>query len=186
MSAGPKAMSGQPTFDVPTETYADHVILRPPNKLKERVAQRVDPNARQVDPVRRAEQALTLLENEFQTWMESEVATLEEARRRLVESRAVADRADLDALYRASHDIRGQAATFGYPLVGEVADGLCTLIEAYGAAETPQALIDRHVETIRAMVREDVRDRAHPLGLALARRLEEMRRQFGANPHAEI
>ena len=34
-----------------------------------------------------------------------------------------------DVLFRAAHDIKGQAATFGFPQVAPVADSLCRLIE---------------------------------------------------------
>ncbi|MFC3692053.1 Hpt domain-containing protein [Chenggangzhangella methanolivorans] len=166
-------MADQPPLDVPTETYADHIILRPPNRLKARVAQRVDPDERLADPVRRAEHALTLLENEFDQWMDSEINALEDARRRASITHSTGD---FEELYRAAHDIRGQAATLGFPLAGEVADGLCTMIERLAEA-SPQSLVDRHVEAVRAMVREDVRDRDHPLGVALVRRLAELRRQ---------
>lgn len=149
-------MPDHPHFDVPSETFDDHVILRPPNRLKARVTERVDPNARHADPVQRAEHALSLLENEFDKWMESEISALETARRGLSEAPALSE---FDALYRAAHDIRGQAATLGFPLVGEVADGLCTMIEALGPGRLPEGLVDRHVDAIRAMVREGVRDR---------------------------
>ena len=168
-------MAEDPTFDVPAETYADHIILRPPNRLKARVTERVDPNARSVDPVRRAEHALSLLEKEFDDWMSAEIAALERARRGLGEQPAIVE---FDALYRAAHDIRGHASTLGFPLVGEVADGLCTLIERLGPGRCPQELIDRHVDAIRAMTREGVRSRDHPLGVALVRRLAEVRRQL--------
>lgn len=158
--------------DVATETYADHVILRPPNRLKARVAKRVDPLVRQIDPVRRAEQALSLLENEFDNWMALEVDRLEEARAVLSTHSGAAELAEL---YRSCHDIRGQAATLGFPLAGEIADGLCDLIDALDGEAPPQALIDRHVEAIRAIVREDVHGRDHPLGEALVDHLKGLR-----------
>lgn len=174
-------MTDSPIFDVPSEVFADHVILRPPNRLKARVARSVDPNDRHADPVRRAEHALQLLEEEFDHWIEAELKTLERRREAAERSRS---QADFDAFYRSAHDIRGQAATLGFPLVGEVADGLCTLIETIGAEATPQAVVDHHVGTMRAMVREDVRARDHPLGLALVQRLAELRREI-APPTAD-
>lgn len=176
-------MADDQIFDVPVETYEDHVILRPPNRLKARVAQRVDANARYVDPVRRAEQALKLLGEEFDNWIDAELLVLEKRRIVAKDSRSAAD---FEALYRAAHDIRGQAATLGFPLVGEVADGLCTMLETIGAEAAPQEVIDRHVETMRAMVREDVRARDHPLGVALVRRLAELRGDLAPSTVPEL
>ena len=34
-----------------------------------------------------------------------------------------------DELFHAAHDIKGEAATFGYPLVAPAADSLCRLLE---------------------------------------------------------
>lgn len=172
MTSRTAAMADDQIFDVPTETYEDHIILRPPNRLKARVAQRVDPNLRYNDPVRRAEHALKLLEEEFDNWIDAELLVLEKRR---ATARISGAAADFEALYRAAHDIRGQAATLGFPLVGEVADGLCSMLDAVGAEAVPQSAIDHHVETMRAMVREDVRGRDHPLGLALVQRLAELR-----------
>jgi chemotaxis protein histidine kinase CheA len=107
--------------------------------------------------------------------METESDHLEIARQRTATERS-AD--SLAKLYRAAHDIRGQAATLGFPLAGEIADGLCLLIERLGERLPPQDVIDRHVESIRAIVREDVRHREHPIGEALVARLAALREQL--------
>ncbi|MET0312771.1 MAG: Hpt domain-containing protein [Hansschlegelia sp.] len=156
---------------VPTEVFADHMIMRPPNRLKELAASRgggVNDNG----AVMRAEHALQLLSEEFDSWMAIEIERLEAARAALA-----ADAAPnaLDALYRAAHDLRGQAATFGFPLAGEIADGLCTLIERMGGRRPPQGIIDKHVASIRAIVRENAKGRDHPLGSALAATLANLR-----------
>lgn len=159
--------------DVPVEVFEDHIVLRPPNRLKERATVRLDPEAaNSPDPIRRAEHALELLSAEFGAWMDAETDVLEKAREVAAHSREITD---FGCLYRAAHDIRGQAATFGFALAGEVADGLCCLIDGSAGRPPAQALIDRHVEAIRAIVREDARGHDHPIGVALVRRLKEMR-----------
>lgn len=160
-------------LDVPVDVFEDHIVLRPPNRLKERATRRVDPAAaNSPDPVRRAEHALELLSNEFGAWMDVETQSLELARQAAGHSRDIADIAEL---YRCAHDIRGQAATFGFPLAGEIAEGLCDLIDKASHRAPPQTLLDRHVEAIRAIVREDARGHDNPLGVALVRRLAELR-----------
>ena len=60
-----------------------------------------------------------------------------------------------DALFHAAHDIKGEAATFGYPDVAASADSLCRLIEhTPDATRIPIALVDQHVDAIRAIIRE--------------------------------
>lgn len=158
---------------VQRQEFADHTILRPPNRLKQRAARYVDDMGREdPDPVRRAENALKLLANEFDAWMSIEIEALEAARGGAAQNNGLWD---LTALYMAAHDIRGQAATFGFPLAGMIADGLCEFLERPRAGMPTQRLVDLHVDTIKALVRENVRDRNDPVGLALVLRLRELR-----------
>lgn len=161
---------------VPTEVFADHIVMRPPNTLKER-ATRLGGlrDASDVLAVNRAEHALERLSQEFDDWMAGELERLEAARRAVVEAPSPDA---LAALYRVAHDLRGQAATYGFPLVGEIANGLCEVIERMGERRPPQIMVDKHVESIRAIVRENARSREDPLGAALAERLAIMRAEL--------
>lgn len=160
--------------EVAAETFKDHMVLRPPNKLKERATRKAPiRDASDATAVMRAEIALDRLSHEFEDWMRIETDALETARAALALTR---DDASIAPLFRAAHDLRGQSATFGYPLAGEIAEGLCDMIEDATPATLPrQAVIDRHVEAIRAIVRENVRDRDHPVGVELAARLAALR-----------
>ena len=176
MPASPK--DPEQAAAVRRQEFGDHTILTPPNRLRMKAASFVDAGGHEdVDPVRRAESALKLLSNEFDAWMNREVDALEKARRAAV---GASEPTGLDALYRSAHDIRGQASTFGFPLAGQIADGLCALIEREGAGVPAQRLIDLHVDAIRAMVRENVRDRDNPVGAALVRRLSQLRDEVAA------
>jgi HPt (histidine-containing phosphotransfer) domain-containing protein len=63
--------------------------------------------------------------------------------------------ASRDELFRAAHDIKGDAATFGYPLAAAAADSLCRLMEhAPDFTKVPNELIAHHVNAIQAIVRE--------------------------------
>ncbi len=58
-------------------------------------------------------------------------------------------------LFRAAHDIKGEAATFGYPAVGTVAHSLCRLVEhTPDMSRIPLALVEQHVDAVRAITRE--------------------------------
>jgi len=61
-------------------------------------------------------------------------------------------------LFRAAHDIKGDAATFGYPSAGAAADSLCRIIEHAPELErVPSNLIAHHINAIQAIVRERTR-----------------------------
>jgi chemotaxis protein histidine kinase CheA len=84
----------------------------------------------------------------------------------------------LGELYRASHDLKGQASTFDFPLVARVASSLCKLTDdVTNALELPLALINAHVDAIKVIVREGVKDPTHQTGTVLAGELEK---QVGA------
>ena len=110
-------------------TYADHEVIQPPNKLKKAVAKAAPGNldAAHEDAIARAEAALADLATEFSSWMDTECERLDQARHR-VKKQGLAGAAK-DELFRAAHDIKGEAETFGFPHAGHVAESLCRLIE---------------------------------------------------------
>src|ERR1700682_6639845 len=60
-----------------------------------------------------------------------------------------------EELFRAAHDIKGDAATFGYPSASVAAESLCRIIEhAPDLGEVPSELIAHHINAIQAIVRE--------------------------------
>jgi hypothetical protein len=95
-------------------TFTDHEVIVTPNQLRKAV-QKVGFMLANDDPVARAEAALAQLSSEFTTWMYSECDRLDAARREIKESGL--DKKNVDALYHAAHDIKGEADTFGYPAV---------------------------------------------------------------------
>ena len=154
-----------------TERNGDHQVIHPSNPLKSRAMVRASPYAVTEDPIQRAEQALASLSTQFDGWMRNELDMLEAAHFAFRTHGPAQDR--LQRLFRAAHDIRGQSPTLGYPLVAAVAESLCMLLEYVPAAHIPPALVDRHVETIRAMIREDAKGSEHKLAVTLSGHLRQ-------------
>ena len=60
-----------------------------------------------------------------------------------------------EELFRAAHDIKGDAATFGFPSAGAAAESLCRIIEhAPDLDHVPSDLIAHHINAIQAIVRQ--------------------------------
>jgi HPt (histidine-containing phosphotransfer) domain-containing protein len=155
-------------------TYPDHEVIVPPNRLQKAVTV-AKPTG--FDPVARAEEALGNLAGEFADWMNRECTKLDEARQ-LVKAEGFAEETR-DALFRCAHDIKGEAATFGFPLVAPPADSLCRLIEhTPDIAQIPLGLVDQHVDAIRAIVRENARTDIEEVAWNLTRRLREVTDEF--------
>ncbi len=156
-------------------TYADHEVIVPPNKLKKAVV-KISSGQPADDPLARAEQALAELSSEFNVWMENECIRLDAARNAARKTGLSGEAFDI--LFRAAHDIKGQAATFGFPKVAPVADSLCRLLEfAPEPARIPPTLIDQHVDAARAMVRENAR-KDDGTAAALGMRLRNVTDEF--------
>lgn len=164
-------------------TYADHEVINPPNKLRKAVTAvaAADPKD---DPVARAEHALAQLAGEFSSWMHIECERLDAARRDI---RAKGfTKATREALFHAAHDIKGEAATFGYPAAASPADSLCRLLEhTPDLARIPLTLLDQHVDAVRAIVRETSRPNIAAIATALTNRLREVTDEFLAHENRD-
>jgi hypothetical protein len=129
------------------------------------------------DPVARAENALAALSSEFGSWMETECDRLDRARNTI--NAGGLTPANKDALFLAAHDIKGEAATFGFPLVALAAKSLCRLIEhTPDVTRIPVKLMDQHVDAVRAIFREYARSDAEDLAAMLTGRLREVTDEF--------
>jgi HPt (histidine-containing phosphotransfer) domain-containing protein len=150
------------------KTFADHHVITQPNPLRKvlrRVAEKdID------DPVARAEKALAGLSGEFKNWMSAETDRLSAAHAAILKD-GFTDAAR-EELFRAAHDIKGDAATFGYPSAGAAAESLCRIIEhAPNLNELPSNLIAHHINAIQAIVRERTRLDTVSMASELSRQL---------------
>jgi hypothetical protein len=120
-----------------------------------------------------AENALGALRGEFDRWLEGESARLGTL---LTDFSAAPAKAQLGEIYRALHDLRGNAPMFGNPLAGRIADAACKLIDAAGMV--PEAVIAAHVQAIQAAIRERATQEDHPVGGMILTELENLARSL--------
>jgi HPt (histidine-containing phosphotransfer) domain-containing protein len=133
------------------KTFADHHVITQPNPLQN-VLRRVAEQDLD-DPVARAEKALAGLSGEFKNWMGIEADRLSAAHAAILRNGFT--KLAREELFRAAHDIKGDAATFGYPSAGAAAESLCRIIEhAPDLERVPPDLIAHHINAIQAIVRE--------------------------------
>jgi chemotaxis protein histidine kinase CheA len=143
-------------------------LFMPPNMLKAKVGgtiQGLDTAA-----VKRAEQAMEDLKGEFSDWIAKDITHLGEAYDAFVVDRNAARAGDL---FRAGHDLKGQATTFEYPLIARVASSLAKLMDELGSHDKiPLALVQAHVEAIHAIHRDKIKDISDRTALTLVEELE--------------
>jgi chemotaxis protein histidine kinase CheA len=161
--------SDKPTLTV--ETFPEYQVIKQPNPLRTAV-RRVDENDKD-DPVARAEQALAELSPEFNNWMAIECERLATAHAVIVKDGFT--EATSEELFRAAHDVRGHAATFGFPIAASAAESLCRIIEhAPQLDKVPADLLAYHVNAIQAIVREHAKIDRMGMADELSKRLRGM------------
>ena len=163
------AKAKPPALDV--KRYASHHVITQPNPLRKVLrqvrAQDLD------DPIARAEKALADLSGEFRTWMLVEADRLSAAHARILKD-GFTD-ANCEELFRAAHDIKGDAATFGYPSAAAVAESLCRVIEhAPDLENVPSELILHHINAVQAIVRDHTKLDSTKVAGELSRRLRKV------------
>lgn len=163
-------------------TFGDYEMITPPNELRMAVSEVVGKPGD--DPVARAEEALAELSSEFSSWMDSECERLDAARRS-VKTKGFTKKTR-EALFRAAHDIKGEAATFGFPFVASSADSLCRLIEhTPDMTHIPLTLVDQHVDAVRAIIREKARPNIVQIAVALTKKLRVVTDDFLAQENKD-
>ena len=132
------------------KTFADHHVITQPNPLQKVLRRVADKDLD--DPVARAEKALAGLSGEFKNWMAIEADRLSAAHAAILKNSFT--NLTREELFRAAHDIKGDAATFGYPSAGVAAESLCRIIEhAPDLDKVPSELIAHHINAIQAIAR---------------------------------
>jgi HPt (histidine-containing phosphotransfer) domain-containing protein len=122
------------------------------------------------DPIARAEAALAAISGDFTNWMQDECARLDAARRKVREMGLSTQ--TRQELFLAAHDVKGDSGTLGYPEVAAAAESLCRLLEhTPDLTKIPLAIVDQHVDAVRAIIREHSRPQAEAVASKLTRTL---------------
>ena len=161
-------MAKQQSGKLEVKSFADHHVITQPNPLR-KVLLRV-PESDLDDPVGRAEKALAGLSGEFKNWMAIEADRLSAAHAAILREGFTDD--TREELFRAAHDIKGDAATFGFPSAGAAAESLCRIIEhAPDLDAVPASLVAHHINAIQAIVRENAGINNAGMAAALSKKL---------------
>lgn len=146
-------------------------IIQVPNTLRLKVGGAGRLGALDPAAIAKAEAALKNLSGNFAQWLQDEIAKLEAARQAIRNEGLTPQ--TTEGLYLRAHDLKGLGTTYGYPLITRIAASLCVLTDdADKRTRAPMALVDAHIDTIRAAVRDDIKTDEHPVGRALAEELE--------------
>lgn len=143
-------------------------VIRPPNPLRAKVGGFGGIDA---DAIAKAEAALKAMSAQFGQWLQDEIVKLDQAQADIRAKGYTSETAE--GLYFRAHDLKGLGATYQYPLVTRLAGSLCRLMDdGEKRMQAPLAILDAHIDAIRAVVRDEIQTDDHPIGRALAETLE--------------
>jgi len=123
----------------------------------------------------RAEEATTALRANYTEWARIDVdhtqTLLDAAKKTPPEGR----RAQLDLLYGAMHNIKGQGTSFGYPLVTRIGQSLCRLV-APGRTVDEDGLkvAQAHLDALKLVLAQKIAGKGGEVGDKLAAQLESL------------
>ena len=150
-------------------------IFTPPNALKAKIGGAMSPLDRSA--IAKANKALADLASEFQKWIEDELDRLDAAWEEYVKPNNKA--AGIAQIHSVSHDLKGLAKTYEYPLVGSMAGSLCRLTNSDVDHEiSPPVLIKAHIDGVRAAIKGRIKNEEHPVGGALLAELDARVSEF--------
>jgi hypothetical protein len=148
-----------PEDDAPSDTQAGGGDIGY-NPLKETLA--------------RAEEATTALRANYTQWARIDVdntQALLDAAKKAPEGR----REQLDLLYAAMHNIKGQGTSFGYPLVTRLGQSLCRLIAPGRAVDDAGLKVAQaHLDALKLVLDQKIAGKGGEVGDKLAARLESL------------
>jgi chemotaxis protein histidine kinase CheA len=106
----------------------------------------------------RAQAAVAALSRDYLNWARADLA---QCRQHLAAARAEPDQRPqhVDALFGIAHNIKGQGASFVYPLMTRLGQSLCELTRhTHPFGDAALALADAHLEVMAAVLDQEARD----------------------------
>lgn len=133
-------------------------VIERPNVLKAKVGKGV---ANDVAAISRAESVI----DSFKAGYDERVAGELEDIHALFTEMKLTKRYDLRRILIATHEVRGEAGTYGYPLLSSVARSLCELLPRIEMPTSVQLeVVDAHIKAMRTIVAHKIMDDGGDLG----------------------
>lgn len=139
---------------------APYELIELPNTLKNKVGSGgFDPAA-----VRRADVAVEELAEDYEARLAAEVKAFDEAFRAMRREGAL----DRVRLFAFAHTLRGEAGSYGYPLVSAIGNTLACFLDRRAALDAADVeVVESHVNALRAAVGRKVKGDGGEVGLQL-------------------
>lgn len=149
-----------------------------PNPLRAKAKVRAGTDAAEM--IARAEESVRKLGDEFESIFAESVTALASAMAEVRQTGMARERG-LIRMRRLLHDLRGQAGTFGYPLVSQVGDSACKFIDlSEDFGETEVEVIRMHVDALKAINQSRIKGDGGAIGQELMSGLRKVILKYNA------
>ncbi|NQW11984.1 MAG: hypothetical protein HQ481_19135 [Alphaproteobacteria bacterium] len=159
--------------DKPKVEFVDN-----PNPLKDKV--KIKHGADPKEMIAKADEAVKKLGGEFEKLFTDNIRQLTSA---IAEVKLGGERqkAGVSVLRRVLHDLRGQAGTFGYPLVSQVGDSACKFIDlSDDLGNTEIDVLVMHIDALKAVNQSKITGDGGPIGQELMSGLRKVIQKYNA------
>lgn len=149
-----------------------------PNPLRAKV--KVKAGADAAGLIAQAEESVKKLGAEFETIFTDSVLTLASAMTEVRQTGMTREHG-LIRMRRLLHDLRGQAGTFGYPLVSQVGDSACKFIDlSEDIGDTEVEVLGMHIDALKAICQAKIKGDGGPVGRELMSGLRKVILKYNA------
>jgi len=131
-------------------------FVKPPQTLQGKV-EKGGPGAVDINALAKAEAVIDSLADDYLDWVKEDFIRLETAFKQ-VKAGEGDEKANIEAMFSVSHDMKGQGGSFGYPLITQVADLLCGLLEkvnSVGPRETNMMRV--YIDAMRVVISHELK-----------------------------
>lgn len=147
-----------------------------PLKGKVKVQHGTDPN----EMIAKADEAVKKLGNEFEKLFEGNIRQLNTAISE-VKRGGTHRESGISVLRRVLHDLRGQAGTFGYPLISQVGDSACKFIDlSEELGDTEVEVLVMHIDALKAINQAKIKGDGGAIGQELMSGLRKVIQKYNA------
>jgi Hpt domain len=123
------------------------------------------------ETIRRAEEAVGKLADEYRSWVRADLVKL----RADMASAAAGGEARMAAykdVRHIAHDLRGQGATFGFPLITRIATSISHIVKERTPDAESDTLLNVHFDALTRVVDDNVADPGSAEAMAIIATLE--------------
>lgn len=107
------------------------------------------------DTIRRAEEAVGKLADQYRDWVRGDLLKLRDCIAKAADGGDARDAAYTEVRHIA-HDLRGQGATFGYPLITRIAQSISQTLKEQAANTDTDASLAAHFDAIGQVIEQNV------------------------------